>query len=257
MKRRKLISWNVNGIRSVARKGFYQWLETAQPDVLSVQETRAWPEQLTDELLRPLGYESYFSRAEKKGYSGVAIYTRERPLDVIEGIGDPTFDCEGRTLTAQFQDFTLINAYFPNGQRDHARVPYKLDYCAHFLTHCQAQQARCDHLVLCGDFNTAHRSIDLARPQSNKNTTGFLPAERAWIDQLIHAGYVDIFREIHGEVEGKYTWWSNRKGVRERNIGWRIDYHFVSTSMRSRVRDVYHLDEIFGSDHCPLALELE
>ena len=257
MKQRKLISWNVNGIRSIARKGFHHWLKTSQPDVLSVQETRAWPEQLTDELLRPLGYESFFSCAEKKGYSGVAIYTKEEPLEVIDGIDEPAYDSEGRTLTARFQDFTLINAYFPNGQRDHARVPYKMDYCAHFLTHCQAQQAYSDHIVLCGDFNTAHRPIDLARPKSNKNTTGFLSIERAWIDQLIHTGYLDIFREIHGDLEGKYTWWSNRKGVRERNVGWRIDYHFVSTSMSSRVRNAYHLDEVFGSDHCPIALEFE
>lgn len=257
MKRKKLISWNVNGIRSIASKGFHQWLEAAQPDVLSVQETRAWTEQLTDDLLQPFGYKSYFSRAEKKGYSGVAIYTREEPLNVIEGMGHSIYDCEGRTLTAQFSDFTLVNAYFPNGQRDHARVHYKMDYCAHFLAHCQEQRAHSEHLVLCGDFNTAHHPIDLARPKSNKNTTGFLPLERAWIDQLIATGYIDIFRKIHGNVEGKYTWWSNRKGVRERNIGWRIDYHFVSTSMQPRVRDAYHLDEVLGSDHCPLVLEFE
>ena len=257
MKRKKLISWNVNGLRSVARKGFHAWLETAQPDVLSLQETRAWPDQLTDDLLRPLGYKSFFACAQKKGYSGVAIYTKRDPLDVTEGIGDPAYDAEGRTITARFGDFTLVNAYFPNGQRDHARVPYKMDYCAAFLAHCQALRARDQPLVMCGDFNTAHRPIDLARPKGNEQTTGFLPLERAWIDELIDAGYIDIFRALHGDIEGEYTWWSNRRGVRERNVGWRIDYHFVSACMRPRVCAAYHLQDVLGSDHCPLALEFE
>lgn len=256
MKRSKLVSWNVNGIRSAARKGFHDWLKSAKPDVLSVQETRAWPEQLEDDLLRPLGYSSYFSRAEKKGYSGVAIFTKGEPLDVVEGLGDPVFDREGRTLTARFDDFTLINAYFPNGQRDHARVPYKMEYCAAFLAHCTSRRARGESLVLCGDFNTAHHPIDLARPKANHNTTGFLPVERAWIDELISAGYVDIFRAIHGNVEGHYTWWSNRQGARQRNIGWRIDYHFISACLQPRAKKAYHLPEVLGSDHCPLALEL-
>lgn len=256
MKRKKLVSWNVNGIRSVARKGFHDWLISAKPDVLGVQETRAWPEQLEEDLLHPRGYRSFFSRAEKKGYSGVAIYTRGEPLDVIEGLGDPAFDREGRTLTARFDDFTLINAYFPNGQRDHARVPYKMEYCAAFLAYCNALSARGERLVLCGDFNTAHHPIDLARPKANENTTGFLPVERAWIDELIGAGYVDIFRAIHGDAEGHYTWWSNRQGVRQRNIGWRIDYHFISACLQPSAHKAYHLPEVFGSDHCPLALEI-
>ncbi|MFT5086061.1 MAG: exodeoxyribonuclease-3 [Candidatus Latescibacterota bacterium] len=253
----KLISWNVNGIRSVARKGFHAWLGNAKPDVLSLQETRAWPEQLEEELLAPLGYKSYFACAQKKGYSGVAIYSRNEPLEIIEGLGDEQFDGEGRTLTARFEDFSLVNAYFPNGQRDHARVPYKMDYCRAFLSHCQELRARGQGVVMCGDFNTAHCAIDLARPKDNKNTTGFLELERAWIDELIDAGYVDIFRAHNPDATGHYTWWSNRQGVRERNIGWRIDYHFVSECLETRIKKVYHLPEVFGSDHCPLALELK
>jgi exodeoxyribonuclease-3 len=253
----KLVSWNVNGIRSVARKGFHAWLKKAEPDVLSVQETRAWPEQLDADLIEPHGYQSFFARAEKKGYSGVCFYSRVEPLEIVEGLGAAQFDCEGRTLTARFSDFTLVNAYFPNGQRDHKRVPYKMAYCAALLSYCNGLRARGEHLVLCGDFNTAHCEIDLARPQGNKNTTGFLPVERAWVDQLLAAGYVDIFRSRNGDAPGHYTWWSNRQGVRERNVGWRIDYHFVSESLENRVKKVYHLPEVLGSDHCPLGLELE
>jgi len=252
----KLVSWNVNGIRSVARKGFHAWLKQAKPDILSIQETRAWPEQLEEDLLTPLGYKSYFACAEKKGYSGVAIFSRSEPLEVVEGLGDEQFDREGRTLTARFADFSLVNAYFPNGQRDHARVPYKMDYCRTFLAHCQQLRASGQSVVMCGDFNTAHGAIDLARPKDNKNTTGFLELERAWLDELIEAGYIDIFRQYNPDATGHYTWWSNRKGVRERNVGWRIDYHFISECLATKVKKVYHLPEVLGSDHCPLALEL-
>ena len=250
-----LLSWNVNGIRSISRKGFTPWLQKTRPQTLCIQETKAWPKQLDPDLLHPEGYQSFWACAEKKGYSGVCIYSATDPLEVSEGLNIPQFDREGRVLTARFADFTLINAYFPNGQRDHARVPFKMEFCAAFLDYCQTLRQRGEHLVICGDFNTAHRDIDLKRPRQNKNTTGFLPPERAWMDQFIAAGYLDIFRHFHPEPE-HYTWWSNRKGVRQRNIGWRIDYHFVSADLKNRAKDAYHLPQVMGSDHCPIGLEL-
>ena len=256
MNRVDVISWNVNGLRSVARKGWINWLEAEQPDVLCMQEVRVTPDQLDDELIRPLGYKSFFASAEKKGYSGVSVYSKLEPEDVIVGLGDERFDNEGRTITIRYKDFTVVNAYFPNGQRDHGRVPYKLDYCDSFLEYCQRLRECGERLILCGDFNTAHRPIDLARPESNKNTTGFLSIERDWIDKLIVHGFIDVYRQINGDIEGRYTWWSNRKGVRERNVGWRIDYFFLSPDLISNVKSVEHLSEILGSDHCPIKIEL-
>ena len=251
----KLLSWNVNGIRSVARQGFLPWLSKARADVLCVQETRAWPEQLEEDLIHPGRYRSWWSCADKKGYSGVCIYSKVEPLEVREGLGVAAFDREGRVLTARYEEFTLVNAYFPNGQRDHARVPFKMEFCAVFLDYCEDLRRRGEHLVLCGDFNTAHREIDLKRPRENQNTTGFLPVERAWIDRVVEAGYVDIFRQRHPEPD-HYTWWSNRSGARQRNIGWRIDYHFITPGLEPRVKKAYHLSAVMGSDHCPVGLEL-
>ncbi len=256
MNRVDVISWNVNGLRSVARKGWINWLEAEQPDVLCMQEVRVTPDQLDDELIRPLGYKSFFASAEKKGYSGVSVYSKLEPEDVIVGLGDERFDNEGRTITIRYKDFTVVNAYFPNGQRDHGRVPYKLDYCDSFLEYCQRLRECGERLILCGDFNTAHRPIDLARPESNKNTTGFLSIERDWIDKLLVHGFIDVYRKTNGDIEGRYTWWSNRKGVRERNVGWRIDYFFLSPDLISNVKSVEHLSEILGSDHCPIKIEL-
>lgn len=250
----KLVSWNVNGIRAVWRKGFLDWFNAAQPDVLCMQETRAWPEQLAAEQIAPPGYEGFWVCGEKKGYSGVCIYTRVAPEEVIEGLGDAQFDREGRTLTLRFKDFTLVNAYFPNGQRDHARVPYKMDYCAAFLAHCQARRARGESLVLCGDFNTAHHEIDLARPKQNRQTTGFLSVERDWLDELVAADYIDTFRAAHSDEPDHYTWWSNIGGARERNVGWRIDYFFATPGLKTAA--AYHLPEVLGSDHCPVGLQL-
>jgi exodeoxyribonuclease-3 len=250
----KLVSWNVNGIRAVWRKGFAGWFKKAKPDVLCLQETRAWPEQLEPEQIAPKGYKAYWVCAEKKGYSGVCIYSRTEPEEVVEGLGEAQFDREGRTLTLRFKEFTLVNAYFPNGQRDHARVPYKMDYCRAFLDHCQARRARGEELVLCGDFNTAHHEIDLKRPTANRNTTGFLSVERAWIDELVGLGYVDTFRCAHRDEPDHYTWWSNIGGARDRNVGWRIDYFFATSGLE--LTKAYHLPEVLGSDHCPLGLEL-
>jgi exodeoxyribonuclease-3 len=251
----KLLSWNVNGIRACARKGFVDWLTTRSADVVCVQETRAEPDQLGDELLRPGGYRSYWHSAQKKGYSGVATYTKRRPSRVIEGLGIPRFDREGRVLVTEFRSLAVINAYFPNTQHDHARLRFKLEFCRAIRRRMDAYRAEGRNVVLCGDYNIAHSEIDLARPKENKNNAGFLPQERGWMDRFVRAGYVDTFRARCNEP-GHYTWWSQRFGVRERNIGWRLDYFFVNPDLKRRVRDAFIESEVRGSDHCPVGLGL-
>lgn len=253
----KLFSWNVNGIRAVQKKGFLDWMKAADPDVLCLQETKAWPEQLDDELRLPDGYQSYWAKAEKKGYSGVALYSKTEPQSVQIGLGMEKYDSEGRTIVADYGDFVLITAYFPNGGRDHSRVPYKMDYKADFLRFCDDLRAKGKGVIFCGDVNTAHQEIDLARPKDNTKTTGFMPIEREWIDQVVAAGYLDIFRTLNPELEGAYNWWSNRSGARERNVGWRIDYFFISDDLRDRVVTAELHPDIMGSDHCPISLTLK
>lgn len=252
----KLISWNVNGIRAASRGGFLDWLARESPDVVSLQEIKATPEQLDPGLANPLGYQSIWNPAKKPGYSGTAIYTRVEPLEVTHGIGDPEFDHEGRVLQAEFKDFVLLNCYFPNSQRDHARLPFKLRFCAKILEHCQAIRARGKHVVLCGDFNIAHRAIDLRNPKSNENNAGFLPQERDWMEKFLQAGYVDSFRHFTPDP-GHYTWWSYRPGVREKNIGWRLDYHVVNEELRDRMKVAEIRCNVLGSDHCPVTLEFK
>lgn len=252
----RLMSWNVNGIRALGRKGFISWLAEAGPDVLGLQEIKARPEQLDEELRRPAGYHVAWHPAERAGYSGVAILSRERPLEWIEGLGHPRFDVEGRTLLARFKDFDFLTAYFPNGKNDLSRVPFKLDYSEAFLDYVNRLRAEGRSVVFCGDVNTAHRAIDLARPKENRKVTGFLPEECAWVDRLTEAGWVDIYRERHPEQTGAYTWWSFRSGARERNVGWRIDYFFVSPDLRRLVAGVGIHPEVLGSDHCPVSIDL-
>jgi exodeoxyribonuclease III len=251
----KIICWNVNGIRALARKGAFQWLIDEGPDIFCLQETKAHPDQLEASLVTPPGYHSHFAWAEKKGYSGVAIFSKKKPKKVTTGIGKSEFDREGRTLTCEFEKFTLINVYVPNGQPDHGRVPYKLKFCEQFLKHCEKHRKKQPNLVLCGDFNIAHEDIDLARPKENQDTTGFLPIERKWLHQFIEKKkYVDIFRSFEPGPK-QYTWWSYRPGVRERNIGWRIDYFFVSSEFKKSIKRATIQPEIMGSDHCPVRLE--
>ncbi len=251
----KLLSWNVNGIRACERNGFVGWFAAQDADVVCVQETKATPDQLDAGLLRPLGYHSHWHPARKKGYSGVATYSRRRPSRVIEGLGIPRFDREGRVLITEFRGVAVINAYFPNTQRDHGRLRYKLEFCRAIRRRMDAYRAGGRNVVLCGDHNIAHAEIDLARPKENRNNAGFLPPERRWMDGFIKAGYVDTFRARCAEP-GNYTWWSQRFGVREKNIGWRLDYFFVNDEMRKRVRDAFIQPEVRGSDHCPVGLIL-
>ena len=252
-----LYSWNVNGLRAAGKKGFLEWLLAAQPTMLGIQETKCRPEQLTEELRSPPGYHTYFASAERGGYSGVALYTRVEPRHVEFGLGNPEFDREGRTIIAEFDAFTLITAYFPNGSRDHSRVPFKMAYKESFLSKCNELRRQGKRIVFCGDVNTAHNDIDLARPRQNQNTTGFLREERDWIDQVVAAGYVDTFRDLYPDREGAYSWWTYIGGARSRNVGWRLDYFFVSNDLRPFVRDAALHPKVLGSDHCPVSLALD
>jgi exodeoxyribonuclease-3 len=252
----KLYSWNVNGIRAAARKGFLDWVQATQPDVLCIQETRARPDQLDRELLEPRGYTSTWAYAERAGYSGVGLYSRLEPLSVQVGLGIPAYDREGRTIIAEYEHFVLLTAYFPNGSRDHSRVPFKMAYKQAFLETCERLREQGKAVIFCGDVNTAHREIDLARPKQNAQHTGFLPQERAWIDRVLAAGYLDTFRMQHPHEEGAYTWWAYWGGARARNVGWRLDYFFISPDLRPHVRDAAIHPEVEGSDHCPVSLTL-
>jgi exodeoxyribonuclease-3 len=257
-RRLRLVSWNVNGLRAAGRKGFLAWLSASRPDVLGLQEVRAEPEQLPPELQRPAGYRSYFHAADRRGYSGVALLTRRPPRSVTAGgLGDDRFDREGRLIIADYGSFVLLNGYFPNGGRELERVPYKLEFSEAVLQRAESFRATGQGVVICGDLNTAHHEIDLANPTSNRRNTGFLPEERGWLTRLVDHGYVDVFRQRHPEEPGLYTWWSNRPGVRERNVGWRIDYFFVSSEIVDRVVDARIHPEVMGSDHCPVELVLE
>jgi len=253
----KLISWNVNGIRAVINKGFLEWFEKESPDILCLQETKAHPDQLGFELTHPKGYHAYFSSSEvKKGYSGVVTYTKSEPKNVEEGVGIDRFDQEGRVIMTEFDDFMLFNVYFPNGKASSERLQYKLEFYEAFLKHVEELRKGGKRIVFCGDVNTAHKEIDLARPRDNEDVSGFLPIERKWIDRLIERGYIDSLREFHPEPD-LYTWWSMRSGARERNVGWRIDYIFLEERLKKHLKDAYILPGVVGSDHCPIAVKLD
>jgi exodeoxyribonuclease-3 len=252
----RLYSWNVNGVRAAQKKGFLDWLVDEGPDVLGIQETKAQPDQLDPELRGPDGYHAYWASAEKKGYSGVALFSKEQPLRVELGLGIPEYDREGRTIVAEYEDFVLINAYFPNGGRDHSRVPFKMAYKRDFLAFCQGLRSNGKSVIFCGDVNTSHREIDLARPKQNVNHTGFLPEERVWIDKVLEAGYIDTYRYNYPEKEGAYTWWSYMGGARSRNVGWRLDYFFITPDILPLVEHVDIHPDVLGSDHCPVSLTL-
>jgi exodeoxyribonuclease-3 len=257
---KRILSFNVNGIRSVEKKGFVKWVEEEGADIFCVQETKAQPEQLSKELLeikdkKGKPYFAYWASAKKPGYSGVAIYTKEKPL-AVKPLGAAAFDDEGRVLQAEYKDFTLISAYFPNSQEGGKRLDYKLAFCAAILKLCKKYKKAGRHFVLCGDYNIAHTPIDLARPKENEGSAGYLPEERAWMDAYTKAGFVDTFRHFHPGEKHQYTWWSYRMHARSRNIGWRIDYHCVDPAFLSAVKSSTIRPEVQGSDHCPIELEL-
>src|ERR1035437_5307761 len=252
----RLLCWNVNGIRAAQKKGFLDFLKRENPDILCLQETKAMPEQLDEQLINVEGYTSHFASAEKKGYSGVAIYTRPKPEKVVLGCGATRFDAEGRVISADYGDFILYNIYFPNGGRGPERVRYKLDFYDHLLDQWQELRSEGGELGICGDVNTAHKEIDVARPNEWSRQSGFLPEERAWIDKITDMGYVDVFR-IQNKKPDQYTYWDNFRQARERNIGWRIDYFFVTEGLLPRVQKAAIYPDVMGSDHCPVELILE
>ena len=252
----KLISWNVNGIRALEKKGFLDWLETWQPDILCIQETKAHKEQLSDALVKEHGYFTYFHSGEKKGYSGVATFCKEEPLFVQEGLGIERFDREGRVLITEHDSFLLYNIYFPNGQKNDERLQYKLDFYDDLLPIINEQVESGINVAVAGDWNTAHHAIDLARPKDNIKNSGFMPVERKQLDNYVDNGWVDTFRLFHPEPE-RYSWWTYRFGARERNVGWRIDYFFVNEGFVEKVVDAEIHDDVMGSDHCPVSLTLE
>lgn len=251
-----ILSWNVNGIRAVEKKGFIDWLLDANPDMLAIQETKAQEDQLSEGLKNIDGYRSYFISAEKKGYSGTALYTKKEPLSV-ESLGVPEFDAEGRTLIAHFENFTLINCYFPNSQSEGARLDYKLGFNKAILEKCNELVAAGKNVVLCGDYNVAHTEIDLKNPKTNTKNPGFLPEEREWMSSFLAAGYRDIFREQHPDEKDHYSWWSYRMNARARNIGWRIDYLCVNDSFGDSCGEAKILADVMGSDHCPVSLVIK
>ena len=251
----RILSWNVNGIRAIWKKGFQEWLTKDDPDILCLQETKAQPDQLAEEIMKCNDYKSYFFSAEKKGYSGVAVYSRVEPLKVNSGFSNPLFDNEGRVLEVEYDNFVLYNVYFPNGGRGPERVKYKLDFYEKLFNRTEEMRVKKKNIIVCGDYNTAHKEIDLARPGPNAKVSGFLPEERAWVDRIIEMGYIDIFREFNKEP-GQYTYWDQITRARERNTGWRIDYFMVSNEMKKMVSNATIHPLVMGSDHCPVEIEL-
>ena len=256
MKKYRLISWNVNGIRAAYKKGILNWFSKEQPDILCIQETKAMKEQLPDDLINVNGYNSFFSSAERKGYSGTATYTKVNPVKVSNGIGIQKFDSEGRFLVTEFDEFVLFNIYFPNGKAKKERLQYKMDFYEVFLKHLKKLLKQDKKIVICGDVNTAHKEIDLARPKPNEKISGFLPEEREWIDKLLEAGFIDTLRVFNQKPE-QYTWWDMMTRARDRNVGWRIDYFFISDNLKDNLKNAFILPDVMGSDHCPVGIELK
>jgi exodeoxyribonuclease-3 len=249
----KLYSWNINGIRSILKKDFKSWLENNPADIYCLQEVRALKEQIPAEIYEHKGYHCFWNPAEKKGYSGVALWSKSKPLKVHYGLGNPKFDLEGRTIVAEFKNFVLYNIYFPNGASKPERLDYKMEFYQEFLKHAQAQVKP---VIVCGDFNTCHQEIDIARPKANEKRSGFLPIERDWMDSLIQADYIDSYRQFNPSKVDVYTWWSNRGGARQRNVGWRIDYFFLEQSLKDNLKKAeVHMEDL-GSDHCPISIEI-
>ena len=251
-----IVSWNVNGVRAAVRNGLLKWQEEYQPDVLCIQEIKAKPEQLEDSILNLKGYHSYWNPAQRKGYSGTATFTKTEPLEVKFNPLPTNCRDEGRIIETRFDDFILFNIYFPNGQKDEERLKFKLDFYDSFFEYAEKLLNQGEKLVVCGDYNTAHKEIDLKNPKSNEKRSGFLPIEREYLDRMLEMGFVDTFRYLHKD-EVKYTWWSYRFKAREKDVGWRIDYFMVSENLMNKVKDCKILNDVYGSDHCPIELILD
>lgn len=252
----KLVSWNVNGIRAIVKKGFFDYLDETSPDILCLQETKAHEDQLDETLLTPPQYYTYWHAGEKRGYSSVATFTKKKPSRVLRGTELLALDTEGRILMTEYQDFLLYNVYFPNGGRSDERLRFKLEFYDRILDHFEAMRAAGNPLVICGDVNTAHREIDLKNPKENVKNSGFMPIEREWLDRVFALGYIDTFRHLHPEEPDWYSWWDMRTRARERNAGWRIDYFLLTPDLTPRLRAATIEMDVTGSDHAPVVLEL-
>lgn len=253
----KIVSFNVNGIRAIMKKGFLEWFQSAKIDVLCIQETKSDVDAIPDEIKNLDGYHTFWHSCErKKGYSGVGVISRIKPENVNDKIGVEDIDNEGRILEIDYGAFTLYGVYFPNGSSENKRVPYKLAFYDALFNRCEDQRKQGKKIVVCGDYNTAHREIDLARPKENAKTTGFLPEERVKLDELVQRGWLDTFREYHPEEPEQYTYWDYFTRARERNVGWRIDYHWITEDLRPALKNAYISPDVMGSDHCPVGIIL-
>lgn len=252
----RILSWNVNGIRAVHKKGFLEWFKRDRPDILCLQETKATRKQFPADIRAVNDYGLYISEATKKGYSGTATYSSIKPEKIGNGFGQDKFDLEGRTVITDYGDFVLLNIYFPNGKMSSERLQFKMDFYDTFLEYVDDLKDQGKNIVVCGDLNTAHKEIDLAHPKENSKISGFLPEERIWIDEFLSHGYVDTLREFNKEPE-QYTWWSYRTRARERNVGWRLDYFFVNREFMPNVKASYILYDVMGSDHCPIGIDIQ
>lgn len=253
---RKIISYNVNGLRAAITKGFLEWLKNENPDIISLQEVKIQSEQVDTTPFEQMGYFQYWHYAQKKGYSGVALLTKEKPIEVVAGIGNEKYDNEGRTLTAYFSNFALIAAYFPSGTMGDIRQEVKMSFLFDFLEYVKQINAKLPNLIISGDFNICHKPIDINHPEKHTRVSGFLPEEREWMDKLVEAGFIDSFR-VFNQQPNQYSWWSYRAGARDKNLGWRIDYHFVSEPLIGKLINASILSNINHSDHCPVMLEID
>ncbi|MBN18170.1 MAG: exodeoxyribonuclease III [Chloroflexi bacterium] len=252
----KILSWNVNGLRAIYKKGFLDWVESENPDIICLQETKAHPDQLPKEINPIKNYYAAFSSAEKKGYSGVAVYSKEQPKSINHGLGNPEFDNEGRTLIIEYESFVLLNIYYPNGKASKERLNYKLRFYDYFLEKVLNLKNAGKKIIICGDFNTAHKEIDLSRPKPNEGTSGFLPIERKWMDKFIKSGFIDTFRHFD-KSPNNYTWWDMITRARERNVGWRIDYFFIDANSIDNLENAFIQYKVMGSDHCPTGIDIK
>ncbi|MEC7838451.1 MAG: exodeoxyribonuclease III [Chlamydiota bacterium] len=252
---KNIITWNVNGIRAIEKKGFADWLMKESPEILCIQETKAHPEQLGRSLLEIGPYKSYWESAEKRGYSGVATYTKSKPLET-RVLGVDAFDSEGRVQVLIFDQYAIINGYFPNSQEAGKRIDYKIAYCNTLLEQAEKLVKEGHNVIICGDYNIAHKPIDLKNPTRNEKNPGYLPQEREWMEHFLNSGFSDTFRMFNQEPDN-YTWWSYRFRSREKNIGWRIDYHCVNESFKSNIQGCEILADVMGSDHCPVRITVK
>jgi exodeoxyribonuclease-3 len=252
----KIISYNVNGIRAALNKGLLDWTKTVKPEMLCIQETKAQPGQVDLEAFKKLGYRDYWHSAEKKGYSGVLILAGREPDNLVIGMNASDYDSEGRVIRLDFGDVSVLNVYIPSGTTGDVRQEFKMKFMDNFLKFLTGLTKERPNMLVCGDFNIAHREIDIHNPVSNKNTSGFLPEERAWIDKLLECGFVDTFRHIHPDTV-KYSWWSFRSNARAKNLGWRLDYHMVTQALAAQIKDAGIMNDAAHSDHCPVWVELD